>query len=222
MTKIFLVSFVVLTSVVAQAGEIYVLSKGAVRGPQPSDPAALQNLKSLGITDVIIFKKDNRGEAKAEQAALIKMGLPASKILHIAFPWRDLPDFQSVCQMTVEALERLRQVEQAGGRTYFHCSMGEDRTGYLAGLYRLASGQSKNIAEVFQKEMCDRGYEAGNPNKPIGTVVSHIRKGLTPAYLILAKRIVTYGYSPRICAMPLTESFSDQERAAFICRTPRR
>lgn len=204
----------------AHAGEIYVLSKSVVRGPQPNEPKDVQKLKEMGITDVVIFKKDTQSSNVKETAALIQAGMHPSKILEIPFPWKDMPEFQTVCQMTVAALERIRQVELAGGRTYFHCSMGEDRTGYLAGLYRLAAGQSKNITEVFQKEMCDRGYEAGNPNKPVGTVVMAIRRGLTPAYLILAKRILKYGYSPKICAMPLTESISDQEKSAFICHRP--
>jgi multiple sugar transport system permease protein len=67
--------------------------------------------------------------------------------------------------MTVRSLKLLRDWTAAGKTTFFHCTVGEDRTGYLAGLYRLLT-ETTTAKAMFEQEMCERGYSSGNPQKP--------------------------------------------------------
>lgn len=66
-------------------------------------------------------------------------------------------------------------------KLFFHCTVGEDRTGYLAGLWDVLT-KKNNHKVAFQKQMCERGYSRGNPHKP-EYVVKEIRKDLTPLFL---------------------------------------
>ena len=64
-------------------------------------------------------------------------------------------------------------------------------TGALAGLAKmLFSGADLNTA--FENEMCEKGYSAGNPRKPVyypAPVAAAIRQELTPLFLKLAYKI---------------------------------
>jgi len=90
--------------------------------------------------------------------------------------------------MTVRSLKQLKAWQSAGKTAFFHCTVGEDRTGYLAGLYRLLTEQS-TPADIFQQEMCERGYSAGNPQKPQIAVVNEVDNDLTPLYAKMAFKI---------------------------------
>lgn len=154
-----------------------------IRGMAPRSVAQIQELKKLGVTEVLIFKNETKNEVQTEIAQLQKAGFAAEAITNVPFPWKDLPDFKSTCQMTIQALHVIEQAASHGRSIYFHCTVGEDRTGYLASLWELWSGARSSIQNSFQEQMCERGYEAGNPNKPYRDVVLKVREGLTPLYL---------------------------------------
>lgn len=70
---------------------------------------------------------------------------------------------------------------------FYHCTVGEDRTGLLSGLWLLLNTK-KSIQYVFKNQMCENGYEAGNPQKP-AYVVNEIREDLTPLFMMMATKI---------------------------------
>lgn len=158
---------------------------------EPRTDRQIQELSHLGIQRVLIFKADTRGEVPKQMRALSNAGFKTSNVKHIAFPWKDLHDFRSACLMTMEALQFLEESVQAGQGVFFHCTVGEDRTGYLAGLWGLWNQTYEDVNSAFAQEMCARGYEAGNPNKPYRQVVAKIRETLTPTYLKMAKLLTT-------------------------------
>jgi hypothetical protein len=62
--------------------------------------------------------------------------------------------------MTIDALNMLKKADDNGEKIYFHCTVGEDRT----------------------------GHEAGNPKKN-STDVAKIRESLTPAFFTMVNII---------------------------------
>lgn len=157
-----------------------------VRGKTPDNQKQFQELLDLGVTEFLIFKIDVKGEVVKETQLLQKMGIASSSITHISFPWKDLHDFQGSCRMTIQALRTIEAAVENNKSLYFHCSVGEDRTGYLAGLWGLWAGTYSSTLDSVKKELCARGYEAGNPQKPYRNVVLKIRETLTPTYLKMA------------------------------------
>jgi hypothetical protein len=121
-------------------------------------------------------------QLKAEQAGR------RVRVHQISFPWRGFTDLELACRQVVQGLRLIQEVASNRRRTlFFHCTVGEDRTGMLAGLSRmLEQGWSRRRA--FQREMCARGYEAGNPEKP-ARVVKMIRDELTPLFLRMAEMV---------------------------------
>lgn len=193
----------------------------AIRGMAPQNQAQFLELRQLGVTNVLIFKNQVNDEVTKEVQHLQRLGLPANRIHQIPFPWKDLNDFPAACEMTVQALQILAQTEKAGGRTFFHCTVGEDRTGYLAGLHLLASGRAKEVRQVFNDEMCEKGYEAGNPFKPVDRVVLKIRETLTPTFLKMASLLKTYGLRPDLCRQPL-RSQPQADANIYICKASKK
>jgi hypothetical protein len=164
---------------VGQGGPGLVLRGNAPRREE------IQQLKTYGITDILIFKKQTSSEVVQEIESLQKAGYAPERIRQIPFLWKDFGSFQETCEMTVQGLRVLSEIRDTPRRgVFFHCTVGEDRTGYLAGLFRmLAEGWDTDRA--FRQELCGRGYEAGDPGKA-PEVVAKIRAGLTPAYLKMA------------------------------------
>lgn len=160
-----------------------------VRGRAPKNTKEMSELISAGITDFLIFKNDTKGEVAKEQDQLAKLGVNPENITHIPFLWKDLHDFKSACEMTIAALQVIERATASGRNIYFHCTVGEDRTGYLAALWGMWTLIYQSETEALDKEMCARGYEAGNPGKPYRNVVSKIRETLTPTYLKMAQII---------------------------------
>lgn len=158
-----------------------------VRGRAPKNAAEMTELINAGVSEFLIFKNDTKGEVAKEQAQLLKLGIPAQNITHIPFLWKDIHDFKSACSMTVQALQVIENAVQASRNIYFHCTVGEDRTGYLAGLWGIWTSVYESETHALNEEMCPRGYEAGNPGKPYKNVVSKIRETLTPTYLKMAQ-----------------------------------
>jgi Tyrosine phosphatase family len=192
-----------------------------IRGKAPTSQQNIADLKSLGVTDVIIFKNEVKNEVQKEVQALQMAGYGTDRITHIPQAWRASSNvslsFKDTCEKTLLALQKIMTLERAGRRVYFHCTAGEDRTGMLAGLYLIATGKNKNIQNVFATELCRRGYEAGNPKKPFANVVQHIRQNLTPVYVVLAKRILSQGLNSRLCELSVTET-NAAELNQFVCR----
>jgi hypothetical protein len=160
-----------------------------LRGSAPATADAAK-LVSYGVTDVLIFKNETSSEVRSEISALISAGIEEDRITAIPFRWNEIGSFREACEQTVEALQKAQEVASSRGRTmYFHCTMGEDRTGYLAGLLRMLE-QGQSLRTVFEEDLCQHGYEAGNPHKPAG-VVRTVRTELTPVFLKMAFLIET-------------------------------
>jgi hypothetical protein len=152
-----------------------------VRGQAPGD-LGLDELLSLGIDRVLIFKNQTQNEVTQEISTLKKKGVLARDILQVDMPWKNITDFQEVCEMTLESLVFIEDTVKSQRSVYFHCTVGEDRTGYLAGLWGLWSGEFRDVRKAFREEMCNRGYEAGDAKKPYA-VVKAVRNHLTPAFV---------------------------------------
>lgn len=159
----------------------HLVSPNVIRGMAPRNEADIDSLIAVGVSDVLIFKNETSGEVTKEINLLEEKGIEKTKITHIDFPWKDISDFRPVCEMTIAALNKLESAENNNRKIFFHCTVGEDRTGYLAGLYKIYRGD-QNIQEVFQGELCDKGYEAGDPKKGMNVVLK-VRESLTPAFL---------------------------------------
>lgn len=159
-----------------------------IRGMKPFRTADFANLSGLDVGSVLMFKKaTSANELAQETAALGNVGIPSDHVVNVAFPWKDFPDFAEPCRMTVRGLKLVRGWVTSGKSTFLHCTVGEDRTGYLAGLYRLLT-ETSDARTIFDDELCENGYGAGNPQKP-AAVVNAIDDDLTPLFLKMAFKI---------------------------------
>ncbi|MBI4403684.1 MAG: tyrosine-protein phosphatase [Deltaproteobacteria bacterium] len=167
----------------SKAGYVY-------RGSAPRNEKEIRQLIKLGINHVLIFKNQTKDEVAVELKRLREAGLKKKgQVEWIKFVWKDI-EFKEGCTQTIQALKLLVTVSHnKKQRVFFHCTVGEDRTGYLAGLFRVLI-QKWDIEKAFDKELCERGYEAGNPDKP-DHVVQKIRDGLTPLFLKMVYLIDT-------------------------------
>ena len=160
------------------------------RGMKPFRPTDFEDLESLGVGAVLIFKKPTAStEVSKETAALIPIGIPETNIVNIPFGFKDFADFGGPCRQTVQGLKQLRAWTDAGTTAFLHCTVGEDRTGYLAGVYRLLTDGAATPEGIFEQEMCERGYSSGNPQKPFAGVAKEIDADLTPLYAKMAFKI---------------------------------
>ncbi len=166
----------------------HLLSENVIRGMAPKNKKDMQKLLDLGVEKFLMIKIDTNGDIAREIETLRSLGVADEDMLHLDFPWKDISDYGAFCEMTVDALNMLKSAESNNQKIYFHCTLGEDRTGYLAGLYKIYRGDAETRKEIFESEMCDKGYEAGNPTK-IYTVVKKVREGLTPAFMAMADLI---------------------------------
>lgn len=155
---------------------------GAVIRGQAPEVFGIDELKAIGVQRVLIFKMETQGEVTKEMTDLKKKGFNPKNILQVDMPWKDITNFQDVCEMTLKSMQFLEESARSRRSVYFHCTVGEDRTGYLAGLWGLWSGQYKNVNKAFNEEMCARGYEAGDHKKPY-VVVKAVRDYLTPTFV---------------------------------------
>jgi hypothetical protein len=156
------------------------------RGMAPRSADDYADLASAGIGAVLVFKNQTGQDDVGEEiTALTAHGLAPSKIVNIPFKWKDIGTFSEPCTQTVEALKFIAMHVAAHEKTFFHCTVGEDRTGLLAAMHRLLNEPALTAATAFDEEMCERGYAAGNPLKP-AFVTSALDHGLTPLYRKLA------------------------------------
>ena len=191
------------------------------RSMAPRLEADYAELMRLGIASVLIFKNDRDGTVRQEMDRL-----NAASILgeHIPMEWRDYRDFQEPCELTIAALKFLLAVRSEGRKVLTHCTVGEDRTGYLAALYRLLT-ENQDAKTMFLEEMCERGYEQGDAAKPFTPYVLKLRQALTALYARMAERIRRSEISAtnldaRVCQTDVGVTFLDP--AELTCATSTR
>jgi 2'-5' RNA ligase len=159
-----------------------------IRGNAPLNYKNLKLMQDFGITEIVIFKKDSRGEVKGEINGLYSAGFKKDNITNIAFDWADNQDFVGGCKKFIQGIDILKLAIKNNKKVFFHCTTGEDRTGALAANYLLSQKKGTTIKKLFTEEMCNKGYEAGDPDKDL-EVVEKIRTGLTKTFLKTAYRI---------------------------------
>lgn len=175
-------------------GNTHEVTPGVLRGSQPGNK--IEELKIYGIQEVIIFKSQTKDEVDSELALLKEFKIKAH---HIPFRWKDLASVQIACEQTIEALNILRKAQKAGRQVFFHCTVGEDRTGLLAGLWKMEQ-ENLTLEEAYQTEMCERGYADGNSKKP-WAVARSIHQELTPLFVALAQKMaIGEKLTAKICA----------------------
>ena len=152
------------------------------RAPKASE---MRQLQKAGITSVIIFKNQVKSEVDEEIQLLLDAGIAENKIHHIPFLWKDITSEKLACEQVIEALKILQKIEMSSGeKVLFHCTVGEDRTGLLAGLMIQILNQ-ENSDESYRNQMCAKGYAGGNQEKP-PKVSQAVDKFLTPLYFKLS------------------------------------
>lgn len=173
-----------------------------LRGSQPL--AKVAELRDYRVTDVLIFKNPTKGpqnesteptdlacapEKRANEIIAERCELKAQGIRseHIPFRWKELASNEVACRQLIAGLSWIAQVRARGGVAFFHCTVGEDRTGMLAGLWRmLDDGYTRERA--WREEMCPNGYADGNRIKP-AAVATAIHGELTPLFYAIARKI---------------------------------
>jgi protein-tyrosine phosphatase len=156
-----------------------------IRSQAPHTDKEFKELTEFGVTDVVIFKKETNHEVQNELLELKDHGFPASRITNIPMQYRDFKDFEEPCRYTLKALKTIHEARQDEGRMILiHCTVGEDRTGFLSGLVKLLENGG-DTKEIFKTEMCKNGYSSGNPKKP-KSITTRIDEDLTPIFTRLA------------------------------------
>lgn len=179
-----------------------------LRGAAPE--TRLAKLKNHGITDIIIFRDGVADAAEREKNNLRQLGYADQNIHHIPMKWRRFPSFKSGCENAIAALQVMQAVENnPDKKLYLHCTMGEDRTGMVAGLYRMVF-QKWSVEKAFKEEMCARGFSEANPRKP-RDVTEIINNDLKPIFARMAAMtetgvLNTKSLSAQICSMPVSEA----------------
>lgn len=160
-----------------------------LRGMMPMTRKQAWELSRYGVTHVLVFRNDSEGESAFKDEQRRFRRIPGIKSLEqIEFPWKKVYDYKKACRQSLQALRLIRTVLQTpGDGMFFHCTVGEDRTGYLAGLYRVIF-ENQDGREVFKREMCHHGYAEGDYRKP-KEVAATIHRNLTPLYLKMLQLI---------------------------------
>lgn len=164
--------------------------KGLIlRGMAPLKAEQLSELVKGGINEILIFRNDVPGEAGIASEIQLISNNPDIRATHIIpFRWKEIKDFRTACLDSVRALRLMKDVLNTPGRgLFFHCTVGEDRTGYLAGLYRILF-EGANMQTAFKNEMCGRGFAEANPRKP-EHVVELVHNNVTMTFLKMAELI---------------------------------
>lgn len=203
------------THLVGTSGKLY-------RGMAPRSDEELNQLIAAGIGAVLVFKNQTgTGTDVADEITKLgTLGIPASRAKNIPFAWKDLPNYQDPCTQTVEGLKFIKTNLSAGKKTFFHCTVGEDRTGLLAAMHRLLTEPNLEAGAAWDGEMCERGYGAGNPLKP-SFVKGKLEDGLKPLYrklAYLAKKGALDSLSTNACASDPSEEADFEAEALPLDR----
>ena len=175
----------------------------------------IEELKNFDITDILIFKNQTRDEIDRERAEVSDIA-PEIKITQMDFPWHNVESYVETCERTIDALRLMRSIDRNPTRKlFYHCTVGEDRTGLLSGLWDMLKF-GKTTSNVFKNQMCENGYEAGNPQKP-AYVVNEIRDDLTPMFIMMAKKIEIGKLKMRNLTKSVCYSSIDLEREVPKC-----
>ena len=175
----------------------------------------IEELKKFGITDILIFKNQTRDEIDRERAEVADIA-PEIRITQMDFPWHNVDSYIETCETTIDALRLMRSIDRNPTRKlFYHCTVGEDRTGLLSGLWDMLKF-GKKAPYVFKNQMCENGYEAGNPQKP-AYVVNEIRDDLTPMFLMMAKKVEIGKLKMRNLTKSVCYSNIDFEREVPKC-----
>lgn len=161
-------------------GEGYVF-----RSMEPKTELEYAQLKDFGIDTVLILRKELNNAVQTERDRLNAEGIAA---VQIPLDWKDYASFEEPCEQTIDALKLLFKLRAEKRKVLFHCTIGEDRTGYLAALFRLLT-EKRDAKFLFFEEMCERGYDLGDATKPYTPVVLKLRKAVTVLYIKMAERI---------------------------------
>jgi hypothetical protein len=185
------------THLVGTSGKLY-------RAMAPRSDEEYDQLIAKGIGAVLVFKNQTgTGTDVADEITKLgTLGIPASRAKNIPFAWKDLPNYQDPCKQTVEGLKFIKTNLAADKKTFFHCTVGEDRTGLLAAMHRLLTEPNLDAGAAWDGEMCERGYGAGNPQKP-AFVRGKLEDGLKPLYrklAYLAKKGALDSLDTNVCA----------------------
>ena len=159
-----------------------------LRSNSPLSSEHVAQLKSHHISKVLVFKAFSDPKIKEKLSSLYRAnGFQKQDVKWINFPWQNIHDYHRACEQTVEALKYIKENENSG--VAFHCTVGEDRTGLLAGILRQArDGWSKDKA--FKEEMCARGYADGSIAKDEYAKIQ-IHKALTPLFDYLSSAVAS-------------------------------
>ncbi len=159
-----------------------------LRGMAPNK--SIQELIDFGVTDVLIFKNPVNNEIKQEVSELKSFGLNYPNVRQIPFEWKDIKDYGKACRQSVAALQFIKEVAQSSDRKiFFHCTVGEDRTGFLAGLWQsLTKTNNMSYQSIWNDQVCENGFGRGNPKKPM-SVVTKLQQDLVPIYWSMIQMI---------------------------------
>lgn len=179
-----------------------------LRGAAPE--GRLGKLKEHGVTDVVIFRDGVADAVEREKTNLKKLGYAEQSIHHIPMKWRKFPSFKEGCENAVAALQIMQAVENdPKKKLYLHCTMGEDRTGMIAGLYRMVF-QGWTVEQAFKSEMCARGFSEANPRKPeeIAAIINGDLKLIFARMAAMSEAGVlnSKSLSVQACSMPVSET----------------
>lgn len=149
----------------------------------------LDQLGDAGVTDILILRNDVDGEQPVDdELKMLKNEPRITTVTHIDLPWKEIKDFREPCRQVVQSLRLIKATLDTPNKTlYFHCTVGEDRTGVVAGLYRLIF-ENHHTRGAFKGEMCTRGYAERDYGKP-PHVNALVHANLTFLYLQMAKLI---------------------------------
>jgi len=148
----------------------------------------VSELVELNIKHVIIFKDATMNDVDKEMSELKKANFKSENIHHLRARWRDIESPKVACEQFITALKIIRDVKYTtNDKILFHCTLGEDRTGSLTGLWKMLD-LGASVDDVFENDMCAHGYEAGNPKKP-EFINKIIRRELTPIFIMMAGMI---------------------------------
>jgi hypothetical protein len=161
--------------------------KTLLRGMEPRAASQFDELRGVGVASVIIFKNPTQHDNIDEEVA--SWAFPAADVLKVPFAWKALPNFETPCKQTLEALRFIKAKRAQNKKVLFHCTVGEDRTGYLAAVQRMLFDDVP-AKQAFDQEMCEHGYSSGNPQKPT-FVTAELGRGLTPLYRKMAYLVQT-------------------------------
>lgn len=171
------------------------------RAPQPFE---MRQIRDAGVTSVLIFKNQIKSEVDEEVSQLMRAGIDEKKIHNIPFLWKDFSSERLACEQVIEALQIMQEVQNSeNDKILFHCTVGEDRTGLLAGLMTQLL-EIEDTEQSFVNQMCAKGYAGGNANKP-RKVIAAVDQFLTPLYfkisrLIEAGLLSSDNLNKRVCA----------------------